>query len=208
MDFGYFCLRWDLLDVSYICCVRALQETGSFGHPEARKAALGLSLDFDGTRKLSAVSMTRHGLLKLPNLIDIALFSTTTLSVELAGSWPGSLFWRCGCHRFAGVCAACFFHRSLGRAHENFLLDQGSSFHNPSTLSAFNSFGLGRAPRILCCVTLSCPGGSDRNRSCCPAAVPGRSSIWVYWGAHLAFLSQFDGESETVFRYLEHSIPC
>ena len=105
MDFGYFYLRWDLLGVSYIC-VRELQETGSFGHPEERRAALVLSLDFDGTRKLSAVSMTRHGLLKLPNLIDIALFSITTLSVGPAGSWRGSLFWSCGCHRFAGTCAA------------------------------------------------------------------------------------------------------
>ena len=160
-------------------CDQELPETGSSGHPGERRAVWVLSLDFNGTRMLSAVSMTRHGLLKLPNLIDIALFSITTLSVGPAGSWRGSLFWRCGCHRFASTCAEFIFHMSLGRAHENFHRDPGSSFHNPSTLSTFNSIGPGRAPRILCCETLSCPGGSDRNRSdCCPTARE-QPSVWV-----------------------------
>ena len=164
MDVNYFYLELDLLGFS-CASAQELLETGSSGHPAERRAASVLSLDFDGTRKLSAVSMTRHGLLKLPNLIDIALFSITTLSVGLAGSWRESLFWRCGCHRFAGIWAARFFHRSLGRAHENFHRDQGLSFHNLSKSSTFNSFGPGMALRILCFLTLSCLDGFDRNRS-------------------------------------------
>ena len=173
-------MDWGLLDASYICDLE-LQEIDFSGHPEAKRAIWQpLPNYFDGIRKLSAVSTTHHGLLILPNLIDIALFSITTLSVGPAESWRGRSFWRYGWHRFAGTCAACFFHRPLGRAHENFHLDQGSSFHNPSTLSTFNSFGLGRGPRILCCVTLSCLGGSGRNKSYCLAMRVERSSISVY----------------------------
>ena len=197
--------RWQ--GVSCICD-RELPEIRSSGRPEVRRAAWELALDFDETTKLSAVSMTRHGLLKLPNLIDIALFSITTLSVGPAGSWRGNLFWSCGWHHFAGTCAACSFHRWPGRAHENFLRDQGLSFHNRSKLSTFNSFGPGRAPHTLCCETLSCLGGTDRNRSGCRLAEAERSSTWASWEAHSACPSRFDAGIETVFRGPGPTTPC
>ena len=85
-----------------------------------RRVTSALSFDFGETLKLSAVLKTRHGLLKLPNLIDIALFSITTLSAGPAGSWQGSLVSSCDCHRFAGTCSVDFFHKLLEMAHENF----------------------------------------------------------------------------------------
>ena len=85
MDVNYFYLELDLLGFS-CASAQELLETGSSGHPAERRATSVLSLDFDGTRTLSAVLKTRHGLLILPNLIDVALFSIGTQSVGPAGS--------------------------------------------------------------------------------------------------------------------------
>ena len=82
----------DLLGVSYICDWELRETDSDLGHPAMRRVIWELSLDFDGTGKLSAVLKTRHGLLRLPNSIDVALFSITTLSVGPAGSWRGNLF--------------------------------------------------------------------------------------------------------------------
>ena len=182
--------------------------TSSLSTVALRRAAWELASDFDGTRKLSAGSRTRHGLLKSPNLIDIALFSITTLSVGPAGSWRGNLFSSCGWRRFAGTCAACSFHRWPGRAHASSLRGQGLSFHNRSTWSTSNSSGPGRAPHRLCCETVPCPGGTGRSRSgCCPAAVE-PSSVWASTGARLACLSRFDAGTGTASRGLEAASPC